>query len=86
MLFKRHQVSHDLARMRQFGECIDNRNGRVLREFQQHIVLEDADYNGINVTRQNARRISDGLTAAELHFLSGQHDRVATELTDGNVK
>ena len=86
VLFKGHQVSHDLAGMRQPRECIDNRNGRVAREFQQHLVFENADHDGVDIARQNTRRIGDGLAAAELHFLAGQHDHVAAELTDRHIE
>ena len=38
------------------------------------------------IARQHARGIGHGLAAAELHFLRGQHDRFAAELTHADVE
>ena len=56
------------------------------REFQQRIVIEDADHDGIDVTRQHPRGVGNGLAAAELHFGARQHDRFTAELTHADVE
>ena len=50
------------------------------------VVLEGADHDGVDVAREHARRIGDGLAAAELHLLAGQHDGLAAELAHGDVE
>ena len=44
------------------------------------VLVEDSDHDRVDVARQHARGVGDGLAAAELHFGSGQHDRLAAEL------
>ena len=52
-----------------------------------HVVLaEDADDDRVDVARQHARGVGDGLAAPELHLGAGQHDRLAAELAHSDVE
>ena len=62
------------------GQAVDHRHGGVLGELEHHRVVEDADHDRVDVARQHPRRVGDGLAAAELHLLAGEHDGLAAEL------
>ena len=66
MLFQRHDVGHDLAGMRLVGEAVDHRNGRVIRQFAEVVMRLGADHDGIDIARQNPRRIGNGFAAAQV--------------------
>ena len=86
MLLEGHDVGHDLAWMRAPRQPVDHRHGGMLRELEQHVVLEGADHDGVDIPRQHAGGVGDGLAAAELHLLAGQHDGVAAELAHRDVE
>jgi hypothetical protein len=44
----------------------------VLRQLGQHLVIQRPDHDRIDVAREHARGIRDGLAAPELHVLAGQ--------------
>ena len=50
------------------------------------VMVERADHDGIDIAREHARGVGDGLAAAELHVLAGQHDAFAAELAHGDVE
>ncbi len=75
MLFVGHEVGHHLARVRAPCQAVDDGHRRIFRQLQQGLVIEDADHDGVDIARQHARRVGDGLAAAELHLGAGQHDR-----------
>ena len=56
----------DLAGMAFVGQPVDDRHGGVLGQLEQGLVLVGADHDGVDVARQHARRVGDGLAAAEL--------------------
>src|SRR5256714_5874350 len=72
--------------MRAARQPVDDRHGGMRGELQQRIVIENADHDGIDITRQHPRGVGDGLAAAELHFRTGQHDRFAAELAHADVE
>src|SRR6266700_4435177 len=86
MLLERHQIRHHLAGMRPPRQPVDDGNGGVRGKLQQRIVVENADHDGIDVTRQYPRGVGDGLAAPELHFRTGQHDRFTAELAHADVE
>ncbi len=86
MLLEGHDVGHDLAGMRAPRQPVDDRHGGMLRKLEQHVVLEGADHDGVDIARQHAGGVGDGLAAAELHLLAGEHDGVAAELAHGDVE
>src|SRR5215470_277226 len=65
---------------------VDHWNSGVARELRQHLVIKRADHDGIDIARQHARRIGDGLAATELHLLASQHRGLATELAHRHVE
>ena len=67
MLLQRHHVGHHLAGMGEVGEAVDDRNGGRRGEFREVGVARGADHDGIDIARENARRVGDGLAAAQLH-------------------
>src|ERR1700722_11345635 len=86
MLLEGHQVRHYLAGMRTPRQPVDDGHGGVGGEFQQRIVVEDADHDGVDIARQHARGVGDGLAAAKLHFRARQHDRFTAELAHADVE
>ena len=40
-----------------------------LRKLDQRFVVEDADHDRVDIAREHARGVGDGLAAAELHLL-----------------
>ena len=86
MLLEGHHVGHHLAGMRAPRQAVDHRHGGVLAPAPSALVIERADHDGVDVARQHARGVGDGLAAAELHLLAGQHDRLAAELAHADVE
>ena len=86
LLLEGHEVGQHLAGMRLLGEAVDHRNRRMRRHFPHVVMGEDADDDRIDIARQDARRVGDGLAPAELHFPSGQHDQLAAELAHADVE
>ena len=72
--------------MRTLGQAIDHRYTGMAGEFDHGGMIENANHDRINETRQDPCRIGDGLAPAELHFLAGQHDRFAAKLAHRNVE
>src|SRR6266481_6857249 len=86
MLFEGHEVRHHLARMRTPRQPVDDGHGGVGRQLEQRLMIENTDHDGIDITRQHARGVGDGLAAAELHLGAGQHDRFTAELAHADVE
>ena len=61
------QVGENLAWVHEVGEAVDHRYGGVLRELLDVLVRERTDHDAVDVPREDTRRISDRLTAAQLH-------------------
>ena len=85
-LLESQDVGQHLAGMRLLGEAVDDRNGRVGRHFEHVVLAQNADDDRLDVARQHARGVGDGLAAAELHFRACQHDRLAAELAHGDIE
>ena len=86
LLLERHQVGQHLAGMRLLGEAVDDRNRRVRRHFPHVVLAEDSNDDRVDIARQHARGVGDGLAAPELHLGPGQHDRFAAELAHPDVE
>src|SRR4029079_894037 len=86
MLFEGHDIRQHLARMRAPREAVDDRHRGLAREFRHAIGIERPDHDGIDIARQHACPIADGLAAAELHLLCRQHDGVAAELAHADLE
>src|SRR5450631_3966546 len=72
--------------MRAPRQAVDHRHGGVFRQFGDRLVVENADHDGVDEARQHARGVGQRLAATELHFLRGQQNRLAAELTHGDVE
>ena len=51
MLFKRHDIGHDLARMRAVGQPVDHRHRRMLGHIQERLLFKGPDHDQIDVAR-----------------------------------
>ena len=86
MLLEGHDVGQHLAGMRAPRQAIDDRDGRVLRQLRDGVVIERADHDGVDIARQHARGVGDGLAAAELHLVGREHHRLAAELAHRDLE
>src|SRR5499433_2706699 len=86
VLLERHHIGEHLAWMRATCETVDDRHGRVPRELGQHVMIERAHHDDVDVAREDPRRVGDGLPSPELHLLAGQQDGRAPELAHGDVE
>src|SRR5258708_18824840 len=86
VLFEGHDVGEHLAWMRATRETVDYRHGGMPRELGQHVVIERAYHDDVDIARQNPRRVGDGLASPELHLLAGQPYGRAPELAHGDVE
>ena len=67
-LLESHKIGQHLAGMRLLGEAVDDGN-RGVRGHLLHVVLsEDSNDDRIDVARQHARGVGDGLAASQLHL------------------
>ena len=68
LLLEGHDVGHDLAGMRQVGEPVDHRHGGVRGKLEQLArASRCAEHDRIDVARQHAGGVGDGLAPADLH-------------------
>jgi len=58
----------------------------VIGHFLHVVVSENANDDRVDIAREHARGVGDRLAAAQLHFVAGQHDRLAAELAHANVE
>ena len=86
MLLEGHHVGHHLAGMRAPRQPVDHRDRGVLGQFLHQRMVEGADDDAVDVARQHAGGVGDGLAAAELHLGAGQRDQLAAELPDADVE
>jgi hypothetical protein len=68
-----HDIGHDLAGMGAVRQPVDDRHGGVFGQFEQHVLLEGADHDEVDIARQHAGGVGDGLAMAELHFGAREH-------------
>ena len=85
-LLEGHDVGHDLAGMGAASEPVDHRHGRMGGELDKRRVRPGAEHDHIDIARQHAGSIGDGLAAAELHVLRIEHDGGPAELVHGDLE
>src|SRR5207247_2412011 len=75
-----------LTGMRAPRQTVYHRHASVAGKLNERVVIEGTDYDGVDVAREHARGVTNGLAATKLHFLSGEHDCSAAELPHGDVE
>ena len=65
---------------------VDHRNGRVPGQLAHHVVVEQADHHRVDIAREHARGVGDGLLAGELHVAAAHHDVAAAELRHADIE
>ena len=81
-----HDVGHDLARVRGIGEAVDHRHGCVTGEIVELLGVVRTDHDRIDIARQDARRVGNGLAAADLAVRRAENDRIAAELAHRHLE
>src|SRR5206468_10471607 len=79
-LLDREQIRDRLARMFSVVQTVDDRNARVPRELADVLVLECTVHDAVDVTAQDARRVRDRLSAAQLQVTRVEEEGVPSEL------
>ena len=86
LFLERHDIGHDLARMRAPRQPVDHRHRGMAGKFRHVVGVERADHDGVDIARQDARGVAERLAAAELHFLGGEEKNIAAELPHGDLE
>ena len=77
-----HRVGERLERMREVREPVDDRDGRVLGELLDLVLLERPDHERGQEAGEDERGVAVGLSAGELELGGGEEQRHAAELCD----
>ncbi len=72
--------------MRAVRQAIDHRHSGILCEFDQRLVGHGAHHDHVDIAGQDARRVRDGLAAAELHVGMVQDNGFSAELPHGDIE
>ena len=67
-----HQVGQRLTGMKTIGQPVYNRNGRMVRQFHNLIVVKSADHDAVKVAGEGAGSIPDRLPPPHLQILGVQ--------------
>ena len=55
-------------------------------KLMHRLMVEDPDHDGIDIARQNPRRVGKRFTASQLHFLGREKDCFATQLAHRDIE
>src|SRR6266702_1492473 len=80
------EVGEELAGVGRVGERVHHRHGGARRHLLQLLVLEGADHERVEVTRQDAGGVLDRLPAPELRVLRREHDAMCAELVRAHLE
>src|SRR5690606_39158749 len=80
LLLDRHDVRKHLTGVQKVRQPVDDRNARVMSQLDHVAVVEGADHDPVDVTREDARGVLDRLPASELDVAGRQEERVPAEL------
>ncbi len=86
MLLEGHHVGHDLAGMAGVRQTVDHRHRGVFRQFGERRLLEGPDHDQVDIAREHAGGVGDGLAVAELHLAAREHQRLAAHLPDADIE
>src|ERR1019366_5143166 len=80
LLAHREVVRQGLARVKKVGQAVDDGDRRVAGELEDRVVRERAGHDAVDVSREDARCVRDGLAASDLDVARRQKLRRAAEL------
>ena len=83
---EREHVRHELARMQEVGQRVDDRHRAAPGELLEQAMLVATDDHAVEVARKDARGIRDGLSARNLEIIGVEHHRLAAELMDADLE
>ena len=69
-----------------FVSPFDDGDRGVIGHFQQHVLFEGAQHDEVDVAREHAGRVGDGLAMAELHLAARQHHGLPAHLAHAHVE
>src|SRR5262245_5372234 len=58
----------------------------MARKLGDRLMIEDADHDCIDISRQHPRGIGERFTASQLHFLGGEKGGLPAELSHGDIE
>ena len=68
------------------GQGVDDRVAHVLGELLDDFLAEGTDEEALAVAIDDARRVADGLAAAELHLVGAHKEGLTAELGDASLE
>ena len=86
VLFDRHEVGEDLARVEVVGESVYDRYGRHARQLFDALVREGADHDPVEIAAEDVRGVADGLAAADLHLGLIEIERTPAEFAHADFE
>ena len=72
--------------MKQIGQAVDDRHGRLVRQLDRGLMREGANHDQINRARNVARDILDRFALADTDIVRRQINRMATELRHAGLE
>ena len=85
-LAQRHRVGERLERVCEIREPVDHRDGGVLGELLDLVLLERSDHESGQEAREDERGVAVGLAASELELRGGKEQRHPAELGDPDLE
>mmetsp|Transcript_23487 Transcript_23487/g.41323 ORF Transcript_23487/g.41323 Transcript_23487/m.41323 type:complete len:310 (+) Transcript_23487:1696-2625(+) len=86
VFLERHDVRHDLARVRAVGQPVDDRHRGVFGHLKQRLFLKRADHDQVHITAEHAGGVGDGFAVPKLHIAPRQDHGFSAHLAYAHVK
>jgi hypothetical protein len=85
-LFERHEVGQSLAGMLEIAECVDDRNGGILRHLGDGVVGVGAQYDAVRPAFDIAGNIAKRFAFSQRRLCLIDEDRVTAQRVDARLK